>query len=174
MGKTGSGSGSSAKEKEKSDRDKQKEKERLAKEKSDKERRDKRSESRVGGPARNDNDGLSAAVAAGETVAASMSLNKTTKKSGSKETVTDTATSVGSPPRATRRGTASPSPAPAPRRRRIASDDSTSGDSDADRAVSDDEEIVTGSQDLAKKKLMKRARIEVDHLDDHDSLVFFI
>ena len=52
-GKTGSGS-VSAKEKEKSDREKQKEKEKLAKEKTEKDRRGKRSESILGGPARND------------------------------------------------------------------------------------------------------------------------
>ena len=52
-GKTGSGS-VSAKEKEKSDREKQKEKEKLAKEKTERDRRGKRSESILGGPARND------------------------------------------------------------------------------------------------------------------------
>ena len=54
-GKTGSGS-VSAKEKEKSDREKQKEKEKLAKEKTERDRRGKRSESILGGPARNLNE----------------------------------------------------------------------------------------------------------------------
>ena len=46
---------------------------------------------------------------------------------------------------------------------------------DAEGMESEDEEMVTGSQVvIAKTKLMKRARIEVDHLEDRESLVFFI
>ncbi len=120
---------------------------------------------------------------AGATAAASMSLKKAAKKSDLTGTEIDTVTPshVGSPSRATRRGTETPgtpaTPSPARRRRkRVSSSESSAGDSDAGHTASEDEAEVTGAQmtELAKEKLMKRARIQVEHLDDLDSLVFLI
>ena len=153
-------------------------------EKNEKDRRDKRLETRHGGSARKDNrdnDGLSAAAVAGAAAAASMYLKKAAKKSDLTGTETGTPSQVGSPSRATRRGTESPgtptTPSPAGRgRKRISSAESSAGDSDSGHAPSEDEAEVTGAQmsELAKEKLKKRARIKVEHLDDLDSLVFLI
>jgi hypothetical protein len=114
-----------------------------------------------------------------------MSLRKAAKNSDLTGTEIDTVTPshVGSPSRATRRGTETPgtprTPSPARLgRKRVSSSESSaaSADSNSGHTSSEDEAEVTGAQmtELAKEKLMKRARIQVEHLDDLDSLVFLI
>ncbi len=90
-------------------------------------------------------------------------------------TKTDTPSSVaGSPPRSTRRDTF---PAHAWQgKRRIYPEERSAGNSDPGYSASEDEAEVTGAQiaESANTKLMKRARIQVEHLDDLDSIVFLI